>query len=510
MTATARRLSLPALSERGILLGLLAGALALRSAASGRSLWLDETISLIQVDRPLLEVISRQVDGVHPPLYHVLLHTWSGALGSSPLALRGLSIAWSLVAIAAIWAWSREAFPGVSAVPAAAFAAFAPFTVWYATEVRMYAQLLALTALSGWLAWSVMGRPRAWHRYAALCAALVALLYTHYFATLFVGSLGLVAVVVAATRIASRRGAAAVVGSCAAAFALLGPWLAWVAVHREARPLTTVFRDPDFFTALIAGLEMLIGFHSFALLGLLAAGWPLLCLIALAVVRHTGAPSWRGSGLAVLLLLPPLVLIAVSLLAPRSAFDSRYLTVCAAPLYLLAGRAFADLPGRRVRVALALALAAAGMATAVWQNYDRSNPKLYELREAMASVNEFGRPGDALMLVPQVNELGSRDPVLNYYRPAAGLRVVDTSLDGGPAIVAPPDMWRRLRATRPERVFVVYGFNALTYSSQSGVLTGGGLSSAYDSYLADRSRMVGSLRYANVTLRVYAPSWRKR
>ena len=53
-----------------------------------------------------------------------------------------------------------EALPRRSALPAATFAALSPFAVWYATEVRMYAQVLALTALAGWLAYRVLARIR--------------------------------------------------------------------------------------------------------------------------------------------------------------------------------------------------------------------------------------------------------------------------------------------------------------------------------------------------------------
>ncbi len=495
----------PPVSRSLMALGLvLAGALAIRVAALDRSLWIDETISLLQVDRSLAGILQTQVNGVHPPLFHLLLHGWISLLGDAPTVLRGYSVAWSLVAVVAIWGWSREAFPSRSPLPAAVFAAMAPFAVWYGTEIRMYAQLLALVALSGWTTWRMLDRRLTPGRLAAVAACLVAVVYTHYFATLYVVALGVVALGLLISGRIGRKQPLALLGACTLSAVLLAPWVAFVAVSREARPLTTVFEDPDVFTALIAGIEMLTGFRSFALLGLLAAGWPLLCFAAIALMPAIGSMRWRQAGLIVLFVLPPLLLAAVSLLAPRSAFDSRYLTVCAAPLYVLAGGAWGSVPGARLRVLLGTLLVTGAALLAVWQSHDPSNPRLFELREAVGAVNALARPGDAVMLVPQVNELEGREPVLAHYRPRPGLQVVDTSPGGRAGTVAPAQMWRRLGPERARRVFVVYGFDALVYSVRDArVLTGSGLAQAYDRYLTERSAHVARLVYANVNVRAY-------
>jgi len=491
---------------------VLAGALLVRLAVSDRSLWLDETISFIQVDRPLADIVTRQIDGVHPPLYHLLLHGWIELFGPSALAMRLLSIGWSLLAVGAVAAWSRQAFPHLSAVPAAAFAAFAPFAVWYGTEVRMYSQVFALTAAGGWLAWSILdGAAAPRRRLAGLGLVLVAVVYTHYFGALFVASLGLAALVLGIRRPDLRRRALAVFAASGLAGVALVPWLALVISQRAAEPLSTVFDPPNFFSGLIAGIEMLTGFRSYALLGVVAAGWPLICLLALVLLPKLGAMRWRAGGLLCLVLGPPLGLVLISLATDRSAFDSRYLTVCAAPLYVLAGWLWARLVGPRARPVLGALAVVAAVGLTVWQNHDPGNPKLYELREAMQTVNAFARPGDAMMIAPQVNELGGRDPVVNYYEPRRGLRYVDTSPAGRAGVVPAETMWNRVSRTRPRRIFVLYGFDSLVYETPDGaVATGDGVSAAYDRYLDERSRRVARLDYANVTLKVYAPRWKER
>ncbi len=507
-----RRTSSPPAPPSWLLPGLvLAGALLVRLAVADRSLWLDETISLIQIDRPLFDVITRQINGVHPPLFHVLLHGWVELFGSAPLAMRSLSILWSLVAVVGVGAWSRQAFPHISPVPAAAFAALAPFAVWYGTEIRMYSQLFALTAVAGWLSWSIIaGADHARRRIAALGVVLVAIVYTHYFGSLFVGSLGLVALAVAIRRSELRRRAIAVFGlSVSAGFALV-PWLALVVSQRAAEPLTTVFEDPDFFTALIAGIEMVTGFRSYAILGVIAAGWPLICFLAIALLPQLGVMRWRVAGLVALIAGPPLGLVLVSVVAERSAFDSRYLTVCIAPLYVVCGWLWTQLVQPRLRPVIGTAMVAGAIALTIWQNNDPANPKLYELREAMQAVNSYARPGDAVMIVPQVNELGGKDPVINYYEPRDGLRYVDTSPEGRAGVVAPEAMWDRVSETKPERIFVLYGFDSLAYETAEGELsTGDGVSAAYDGFLDSKSRQIARLNYVNVSVKVYAPRWKE-
>ncbi len=490
---------------------VLAGALLVRLAVADRSLWLDETISLIQIDRPLVDVITRQINGVHPPLFHVLLHGWVELFGSSPMAMRSLSILWSLVAVAGVGAWSRQAFPHISPVPAAAFAALAPFAVWYGTEIRMYSQLFALTALAGWLSWSLIaGAAHPRRRIAALGVVVVAIVYTHYFGTLFVGSLGLVCLAIGIRRRELRRRALAAFSLTLLAAVALMPWLVLVISQRSAEPLSTVFDDPNFFTGLIAAIEMLTGFRSYALLGVIAAGWPLICLLAIVLLPQLGAMQWRVAGLLTLVVGPPVGLILISVFAERSAFDSRYLTVCAAPLYVASGWLWTRLVQPRLRPVTGALMVAGAIALTIWQNHDPANPKLYELREAMESVNSFARPGDAVMIVPQVNELGGRDPVINYYKPREGLRYVDTSPEGRAGVVPPAAMWDRVSETEPERIFVLYGFNSLAYETNEGELaTGDGVSAAYDGFLDTKSRQVARLNYANVTVKVYAPRWKE-
>jgi hypothetical protein len=499
-----RRLRRPSI-DRGTIVAfaLLVGAIAVRIAVIDRSLWLDETISVLQVNRPWLQVAEGQINNVHPPLFHLLLHGWVELFGTAAAAMRVLSILWSLLAVCAVWGWSREAFPAVSPVPAAALTAFSPFAVWYATEVRMYAQLLALVALGGWLAWRIFNRGATPWRITGLVAALTATAYTHYFAALFIASLGVVALSVGLRHRDLRRSALAVFGACVAAAVLLAPWVAYVLVNRSTVPVTPILQDPDIFTVFIAGLQMLAGFRPFAELGLVAAAWPLLCGLAVLLIPRYGAGSWRTIGVVAVLAMPPLTLAAASLLLGHSAFDSRYLTVCAAPLFLLGGWLFGVLVPSRARGPVGALVIATLVATTLWQNGDPSNPKLYDLKAAIATVNREARPGDAVLLVPQNNEASGREPILSYYHLAAGVQVVHTVPKAGVGTVSPSATWARVEALRSAHVFIV----SPIYGTGSA---GADAARTYDDYLSARAVMFTTAQFANVSVRGYAPVWGHR
>jgi hypothetical protein len=300
-----------------------------------------------------------------------------------------------------------------------------------------------------------------------------------------------------------RRPALVVVGACAVAVVLLAPWVAYVLVNRSTVPVTPVFEDPDIFTVFVAGLQMLGGFRPFAELGLVAATWPLLCGLAVLLIPRYAAGSWRTIGVVAVLVIPPLTLAGASLLLGNSAFDSRYLAVCAAPLYLLGGWLFGVLVPRQARTAAGALLIAAAVTATLWQNGDPGNPKLYDLKQALATVNRVAQPGDAVMLVPQNNEVSGREPILSYYRLAAGVHIVDTVPDGRAGSVAPAVTWARVRALRPAHVFVV----TPVYGRRS---SGAKAARTYDDYLSARALRFTTVQFANVSVRGYAPAWSDR
>ena len=505
--AGAPRRQLGARAELALVLALLLGGIALRISLAGRSLWIDELITVLKARESLPMLLAGLADDVHPPLYYVLLQKWIGLFGTSALALRSLSIAWSAVTVLAAWAWSREAQPRRSALPAATFAALSPFTVWYATEVRMYAQVLALTAVAGWLAYRLLARGPRPFELLALGLCLTALAWTHYLASLFLGALATLALALLLWRPAARRAAAWVLALCVVAVASLAPWLAYVAAHRApTSPDPTRYPVPNFYSVVIADAQMFAGFLPFDVLGRLSALWPLACLLVIGLLPRMRKVRWPVGGLIALAALPAATLVTASVLGPRSAFDPRFLAVCAVPLYLLAGGLLGGLP-RAAVVCVVGVLACGGAAAAVWQNSSPANPKLYDYEGALGRINALARPGDAVLLLPNFSAAGvDGEPVYDYYPLRHGVRAIETgrvvqrSAAGTRRNLAA--VWQDVRRARPRRVFVIDDF--------ADNPRGRAASRAAHAVLARHATRLVRLPYAHASVEIYRPSWSRR
>ncbi len=171
----------------------------------------------------------------HPPLWQLLMHGWSLAVGQSEAALRLLPALAGTLCVPLIWAWLARLFPkepGV-ALLAALLLATGPALLLYGQEARMYTLVLVLALASLWAAWELAQRPR---RGAALALMLCvwAMTMTHYYSALLAVALGIFCVGLLAWRqraggdASVRRGEWALVGGAFALAAL--PLALWVAI----------------------------------------------------------------------------------------------------------------------------------------------------------------------------------------------------------------------------------------------------------------------------------------
>ena len=130
-------------------IGILLLAFALRVAfLAQRPLWYDEAFSVLLAERDVAAIVRGTAVDVQPPLYYFLLHAWLGLnrWGENVFGLRLLSVALSLLVVALVYALARRWFSERVAVWAMLFTALAPFQIYHAQELRMYA-LFALGAL---------------------------------------------------------------------------------------------------------------------------------------------------------------------------------------------------------------------------------------------------------------------------------------------------------------------------------------------------------------------------
>jgi len=164
--------------------GLLISGLALRLyRLTYITIWVDEYQSIATIQAPWEQIIRGAYPReLHPPLYFMLLKVWTGISGESELAMRLLSLLFSLGSMLLIHAIIRQLGGGWQAASAGlVLIAFHPTYVFMSIEVRMYGALLffTLAAFSAYLEYSKSSSGgRVW-----LCAtslACLAALYTHY------------------------------------------------------------------------------------------------------------------------------------------------------------------------------------------------------------------------------------------------------------------------------------------------------------------------------------------
>ena len=427
------------------LFALTLAGLALRVLSmDSRGLWLDEAVTVTQANQSVAGIIRDLDTGVHPPLYHILMHFWITAFGTGEIALRSFSVILGAVAIpAAFWAGQRL-YDRRTGLVAAALVAFSPFQIWYSQEARMY-ELLFLAGLlsTAYLVLAVReNRARLWAGY--LLWTLIGVFTHYFFAFLIAGQV----VYYVFGEVAERESIARRAGRARAKWwkpwglffdvDTLGPWFlcgvvtllafaAWVyyAAHvqtpgenalvgsisgsglgygQEVPRLALRFND----IALLA-VQMTVGFHAQLAMDTLVAMWPLAISfvfltmhLAREMTQHT---RLLLAGVAGLLLMLVIGQWQGQILA------SRYFMAVAGALWLLMAWLLARVRGRAaVWVAVVLAV----VAGAAWldQSYAPSNAMRYDNREALQEVSHSWRSSDTLIYLPFY-----MDPLTGYYLP---------------------------------------------------------------------------------------------
>ncbi len=135
-----QRLGELALAYHQLWLGLiLVVAAGLRLFNLGlRSVWYDESFSLVLANRDPGTILEATAHDYHPPLWYWLLWLWEKLFGSDLIAARLLSVAWGVATVAMIYWLAHKLFGSRTALLAALLAAIAPFELLYSQEVRMY------------------------------------------------------------------------------------------------------------------------------------------------------------------------------------------------------------------------------------------------------------------------------------------------------------------------------------------------------------------------------------
>lgn len=426
-----------------VLLLVAAGALLRFWSIDSRGLWLDEAVTILHARFALPDVIKNVAYGVHPPLFHILMHFWISAMGTSEVIVRTYATIWGLLSIPASYWAARSLFDRRTGLIAATITAFSPYLIWYSQEARMYSMMLFFSFVSiGFLIRAVrLNRPRDWVGYTV--ATLLGM-FTHYFYAFLVLGQGMyfvAAEILLAHHVAVSEGRSVFTWrhprTAFIELPKLKPWLISTSVLVASYALwlsRSIFVNPG-ENALVASatgqglgygqvppsialrfndvgavvVQMLMGFHTKPFEYAMIAAWPLVISVTLILFDHmedlarkSAIALWSATGLLV-----------VSLLGQwqGQVLASRYYIPLAAPVVILVAGVLGSLPVNRRRIIMALGIA---LSLAAWgsQSYGSTNYLHFEYREAIAHINEGRQPGDIVVYEPFY-----MDPVVMYYLP---------------------------------------------------------------------------------------------
>jgi 4-amino-4-deoxy-L-arabinose transferase-like glycosyltransferase len=148
-------------------------------------LWLDEAQSASIAGESFSSLVEALRHDGHPPLYYFLLGVWADLFGNSDFALRAFSGSLGCAVIIMTWFTCRIHMGKKESVIAASLIAASPFSIRYATEVRMYSLLIFLLLCVYLNFYRVTQRPNNKNRFL-YALTLACMLLTHYWSLFFV------------------------------------------------------------------------------------------------------------------------------------------------------------------------------------------------------------------------------------------------------------------------------------------------------------------------------------
>lgn len=375
----------------------------------GQSLRLDESQSLWQTSRNVLDIFTIVAGDVHVPLYHLLLHFWIVYFGDTVPVARTMSLVFYLLSIPALYMLGRRAYNRTIGLFATFLFSISPFMNWYGNEIRMYTLFTLFVILNQYFFIRIFKdneiNEQVWVGYIVTAVGGV---FSHYFFFLVLAS---------QTAFYFMRRDLFAAGSLKRfAFAALivvgafAPW-AWYVFHLGqagfSEPLLAVPTSVDVFNTFS---QFLFGFQNDNLNTFFLSLWPITVIFGLFTLRRSRKHSPETEYFLTTILVSFAIAFCGSfIIAP--VFVSRYLIFTVPSLYLLLASLFSNysLPFARIAryslaalMVLTLAIEIASPTTPVKENY----------AEASSYLNAHATAQDVIVLSAPFTVY----PVQYYYR----------------------------------------------------------------------------------------------
>jgi uncharacterized membrane protein len=405
-------------NARLILVGLIVVGLILRVAVT-RGIWLDEAISIHQARLSLHGLFQTLYNGDRqPPLYDLVLYATIKIFGHSEFAVRLPSLIAGTLVIPVLYELGRELYDRRTGLLAAAFAAVSPLLIWYSQEVRMY-EFIALFGLLALLTQLRVIRSGTMLNWAAYILATAALLWSHYFGLLLivVQQLVFVALIIHRRRVGEpvKQLTLGFLYSLAILVMQLVPLL--VFAHHQFQVTSGAAGSPSgtydylsFYSVLSNMAWSLWGYQPDATTVLLSALWPLALLGSLVLLGRGGSRQTTTLAGAAIALVGLLIIVS---LFDNSYFEVRNFLILVPLVLLLIARLITGwIRQPRARLLVAGAVVFTMLLGLADQQFNKSNPRLFDFRAAINDIKANGGKNSLVLLEP-----ADMRYVLDYYAP---------------------------------------------------------------------------------------------
>jgi len=179
---------------------LFLSAFLIRLISINQSLWLDEATTAMTVKNYSFWQIIIQFSPTdfHPPLYYLLMDTWTNVFGYSEISLRMPSVLFSLGTGYVIYHIAKRSFDSHSfaqddksgrklAIWSAAFFLFNPLIIYYSQEARMYSMVTFFVAVSFYYLVKLLN-DNSYKNLVLLNTFLILSFYTFYASVFFIAA----------------------------------------------------------------------------------------------------------------------------------------------------------------------------------------------------------------------------------------------------------------------------------------------------------------------------------
>lgn len=145
--------------------------------------WGDEVLSLdiVMQYHNIHQMLHYLADvEVHPPLYYLMLHFWTGWFGTGTVGVKSLSLIFGLGCIPAAYFFAKSLFKNQRvALLTALLVAVLPFQLQFSQEARPYIIFCFFAIVAAWALWQYFSTRKFFYYFIYLVANIIGI-YLHY------------------------------------------------------------------------------------------------------------------------------------------------------------------------------------------------------------------------------------------------------------------------------------------------------------------------------------------